>query len=280
MMRTMIAIVAVLVLFAAVVPAQAQQKMKYEDYLVELEKWQQREAAAQERIAGLEEEIAALESDIAALEEEEAETWQSIYDMLDTSRDQVDTFHAKLDDLEARIQKAAAMSPAELYENMELLDELEAELASLEARPEALLTSSVKKLDRMRSTLAAARSKGESYEPPSKTHTVIRGDYLWKISGMSKYYGDPMKWMRIYSFNVDQIKDPNLIFPNQRLTIPMAVDRKHYIVAKGDFLYSIAKSVYGDPFQWRKLYDSNMQALYSEDPNLIYPETIIKLPGR
>jgi nucleoid-associated protein YgaU len=44
------------------------------------------------------------------------------------------------------------------------------------------------------------------------------GDCLWRIA--QKLYGDKDKWRLIYMANRDIIKDPNKIYPKQRLKIP------------------------------------------------------------
>ena len=49
---------------------------------------------------------------------------------------------------------------------------------------------------------------------------VIPGDCLWKIAGFYWIYNDPLQWPRIYKANKDKIKDPDLIYPWQVLTIP------------------------------------------------------------
>ncbi|HKK80528.1 MAG TPA: LysM peptidoglycan-binding domain-containing protein [Phaeodactylibacter sp.] len=49
-------------------------------------------------------------------------------------------------------------------------------------------------------------------------HTVQSGESLSKIA--KHYYGDASKYMLIFNANTDQLKDPNLIHPNQELTIP------------------------------------------------------------
>jgi nucleoid-associated protein YgaU len=54
--------------------------------------------------------------------------------------------------------------------------------------------------------------------PPN--YVVQRGDYLWKIAGMSKIYDASKFWPLIYDANRGQINDPDLIFPDQNLTIP------------------------------------------------------------
>jgi nucleoid-associated protein YgaU len=51
-----------------------------------------------------------------------------------------------------------------------------------------------------------------------RRYTVVSGDSLSKIA--KREYGDAQKWRQIYEANRDQIKDPDLIYPGQVLTIP------------------------------------------------------------
>ncbi|GIX43006.1 MAG: peptidoglycan-binding protein LysM [Leptospiraceae bacterium] len=43
---------------------------------------------------------------------------------------------------------------------------------------------------------------------------------LWRIAGKKEIYNNPRKWKKIYEANKDQIKNPNLIYPGQKLRIP------------------------------------------------------------
>ena len=49
-------------------------------------------------------------------------------------------------------------------------------------------------------------------------HVVQSGDTLGKIA--KKYYGDASLYMTIFDANKDLLKDPNRIFPGQKLRIP------------------------------------------------------------
>jgi nucleoid-associated protein YgaU len=51
-----------------------------------------------------------------------------------------------------------------------------------------------------------------------RTYTVVSGDSLSKIA--KHQYGDAAKWHAIYEANRDKIKNPDLIYPGQVLTIP------------------------------------------------------------
>jgi nucleoid-associated protein YgaU len=54
--------------------------------------------------------------------------------------------------------------------------------------------------------------------PYTQTHVVQSGDTLSKIA--QKYYGDPALYDKIFQANRDVLKDPNKIFPGQKLKIP------------------------------------------------------------
>lgn len=49
-------------------------------------------------------------------------------------------------------------------------------------------------------------------------HTVKSGESLSKIA--KHYYGDAMKYTTIFEANTDQLKNPDLIHPDQVLVIP------------------------------------------------------------
>ena len=52
----------------------------------------------------------------------------------------------------------------------------------------------------------------------TRIYEVVSGDSLSKIA--KREYGDANKWKHIFEANRDLIKDPNKIFPGQKLKIP------------------------------------------------------------
>jgi len=55
-------------------------------------------------------------------------------------------------------------------------------------------------------------------EPESIFYEVKKGDTLGKIA--KKYYGDAKKFNKIFTANKPMLKDPNKIYPGQKLRIP------------------------------------------------------------
>lgn len=51
-----------------------------------------------------------------------------------------------------------------------------------------------------------------------KVYVVVSGDSLSKIA--KREYGNANDWKRIFEANKDILKDPNKIFPGQKLKIP------------------------------------------------------------
>jgi nucleoid-associated protein YgaU len=62
-------------------------------------------------------------------------------------------------------------------------------------------------------------------------YTVIRGDTLWGISGSQPIYANPFLWPMIYKANRDQIRDPDLIYPQQVFAIPRDISEEEQQVA-------------------------------------------------
>lgn len=72
-------------------------------------------------------------------------------------------------------------------------------------------------------TASVVNQRDTSNSPAPKqgtTYTVQKGDCLWNIA--KRVYGDGSRYVAIYEANKDKIKNPNLIYVGQVLTIPDA----------------------------------------------------------
>jgi hypothetical protein len=63
------------------------------------------------------------------------------------------------------------------------------------------------------------------------SHTVQRGDTLWDISKL--FLKTPWRWPQLWGMNLDQIRNPHLIFPGQVLLLDKSGGRARLRVANG-----------------------------------------------
>ena len=100
----------------------------------------------------------------------------------------------------------------------------------------------------------------------STTYTVKAGDTL---SGIASKYGTTYQELA----RINNIANPNVIYPGQVIKINRGTVEKTYTVKSGDTLSGIA-SKYGTT--WQKLYEKN-KSVIGNDPNLIKPGQVLKI---
>ncbi len=280
MNRRVIFSLSVLLLMGLSLGAFAQQysydyeEMEMDVYFAELSKWQKREADANAAIAEEEAKIASLGAEEQAHDAEIANCWNKIYSMLGTDEAGYNDFVNQAKALESDLNGFVALSPENIYSRMDELEEYENRLAALRSDKRSLGPDGHAILQRVEALIEQAKEKASRAIPPS--YTVVRGDYLWKIAGLSETYSDPYAWMRIYTANRDQIKDPDLIYPNQTFAIPRNTARNEHLVARGETLRSIA-SANGNAFSWQQLYQANRDVI-GDDATKLYPHMVLRLP--
>lgn len=77
----------------------------------------------------------------------------------------------------------------------------------------------VKRVTVTESGQGAVKQTRSAYTAPTVTeYTVKKGDCLWNLA--KKYLGDGSRYREIYELNRDKIKNPNLIYAGQVLTLP------------------------------------------------------------
>jgi nucleoid-associated protein YgaU len=257
--------------------AFAQDKMSMEEYNAQLQQANDREAKANADLQQCNTDKDGIRQQITSTEQQTTATWSDIYAMLGTDKAGVDAYKSELQALEREVDGLGRLSPEELFKRRAELDDLESRLNSMKENKIYALTEMQNIVARVEGKITDLRNRMP--KAMYDEYTVMRGDYLWKISG--NQYGDPYQWIRIYSYNHDQINDPDLIYPDQVFKIQQGAGPNEYMVEKGDFLHKIAgkTEVFGDPTQWTKLYETNKDHIEGAggDSNMIYPHTVLKI---
>ncbi len=110
----------------------------------------------------------------------------------------------------------------------EMVNEAKKEAAGIidEARKEAVLIAEEQ-------AEKALEMRMEEFERiyPSK-YVVKEGETLIDISARKEIFNDPYMWLLIYRSNRDQIRDPQFIYPGQKLSIPRNISYEDIIEAR------------------------------------------------
>lgn len=186
---------------------------------------------------------------------------------------------ALTDEAKTVLEEAIKKLQSETKKLLEEYKTIQAEIDQLKqesAENEQSIASKTKEITNVDEEIKKLKEKPTKYK-------VIKGDCLWVIAKMEKIYGDPYKWKKIYWANRDKIKNPDLIYPDQVFDIPRGIigagpRPSEYEVIPGDCLWKIAEldKIYGDPYQWPRLYKANKGQI--DDPKLIYPYQIFDIP--
>ncbi len=65
---------------------------------------------------------------------------------------------------------------------------------------------------------ASSADVGQPGGASRRDYTIQPGDSLSKIA--KKFYGNAGDWQKIYNANKDKIKNPDMIYPGQKIVIP------------------------------------------------------------
>jgi nucleoid-associated protein YgaU len=259
------------------------KKSERENYWVELEtdlaSYQQRKADAialqDEKKARIEE----LNKQLAAVDTEYDETYNRIITKLNVNEGEFGDIRDKIAMYEKNLQNWNSMSDKALWKNHKEAQALIEEYKAYRQTNQAKVPDFRTDFSDLDNKIMALENDIERVRPKyyEDDYTVKRGDYLAKISGYDFIYNDATKWPIIYRANRDQIKDPNLIHPNQVLKIPRGLPNT-WKVYRGECLWKIASypEVYGKGSNWTKIYTANKDQI--KDPDLIYPNQVFEIP--
>ena len=256
--------------------AQAQEdKMTREEYVAQMADLQQREAAAKQQIEMLNGQIDDLARQLASVDLAIDDLNDQIRTLVDASDTQIDAFGNRLDAIIGQLEGLLSLAPEVLIQRKGEAKALATEVEDLKSSKIAAIPEMAEKLARIGALLS--QIKARIAQPVTIDYTVERGDNLWNIAKKESVYDDPYMWPRIYRANKEDIKDPDMIFPEQTLAVPFGVAENQYLVSRGDFLSKVAADVYNDASKWHKIYEANKARVV--EPHLIFPAQVLEIPS-
>ncbi len=206
-LKYLIGILTILAFFSANLFAQ-EEEMTTEEWEAEIANLSQKKADLTKQIEQLQGEVNNLTSKKNAMQSYE-DCVSETYALVGANDADVAEFSNKINDLNARIN---SHQPTK---------------ADRQAELDALKSSKLSALPQFYSIVHnQLQSMIDAWPVEDISYTVVRGDHLWGIAKKKQHYGNGFAWPKIYNANRDQIKNPDLIYPNQNLTIPKLTEEE------------------------------------------------------
>lgn len=193
-----------LVLLLSVVSFAQEREMTEEE-------WQAEMTRLGEKKTSLLNEFDALKSDIDNLNAQKSglqspdECIDELYALVGATREDVENFRNAVNELDGKIRRKEGPKK-----------DRQADLDALKMNKISALPEFFQKVHvQMQKALDAWVEK-----PDVISYKVVRGDHLWGIAKKKEHYGNAFAWPIIYKANRDQIKNPDLIYPDQVFKVP------------------------------------------------------------
>ena len=173
------------------------------------EQWESEMAAYKNKQAALETEISALKTDIDNLKamelQDPEECIDELYQLVGATRNDVNNYRKAVNELDGKIKRKEGPKA-----------DRQTDLNTLKMNKISALPEFYNKVHNQ-----MQKSLDSWVEAPTEiSYAVVKGDCLWNIAKKKEHYGNGFAWPVIYQANRDQIKNPDLIFPNQTFKLP------------------------------------------------------------
>ncbi len=175
-------------------------------------------------LKNIEDQINQAKSELTDLKQKYDDCRKEIISLVGATDADIEAFRQKLGVIQNKVNTLKSLSNDALIERQADVKDLEDQLNQLRTIKISVIPEFYDKI------IAIARDiRGLYREKKISTYTVgtwaENRDCLWNISGNMEIYSDPLLWVKIWQANTDKIKNPDIIFPGQVLTIPAKSDK-------------------------------------------------------
>lgn len=186
-----------------------------------INEWRMKVKALQDKADALSTEKTQNEQRLAQIRNDVKACNDAIYAMIGATDADVNAFRERVGRLENRIREMKNMSDEQLADNIAQIDALQTEMNEIRRNKIAVLPEFYNKLISMQSDINQLRERAGRGKKFYTVGTWSKDrDCLWNIAEKNEIYADAFMWPKIWQANTDQIRNPDLIYPGQKLTIP------------------------------------------------------------
>ncbi|MFQ5797323.1 MAG: LysM peptidoglycan-binding domain-containing protein [Bacteroidota bacterium] len=223
MFRTISIVLAMYLLTVGIDYAEAQEKMSKEEWQSQITEFTAKRNQLKSQLDQLNSEISGLKARISEFEAAIQRCKDETYALVKVTDAEIQAFDRELRELERRVEELSRMSDEQLLKNKSELDKISSALGELGESKIGVLPEFYDRIVRLENRIAALRKSLVGKEKVYTVGTWKRDrDCLWNIAKKKDIYDNAWRWPKIWQGNRDQIKDPDLIYPGQKLKIPSA----------------------------------------------------------
>ncbi len=214
-------LVAALLITAINVTADAQERMARDEWQQQMNEFTQKRNELQQRLNALNGDISGLNQQLAQKRTELQTCRQEILALVGATEAQIRSLIERLSQLENRVSGLERLSDADLLARRGEVDEVKAAIAEMKADRKSAHTDVY---DRLMALDQRVKNLLDRLEKMVQIYTVGSWsrdrDCLWNIAKKRNIYDNAWLWPKIWQANRDNIRDPDIIHPGQRLQVP------------------------------------------------------------
>ena len=207
--------------------AQAQEMTK--------EEWQKQVTDFTAKVTDLKAKYETLKKEVADLQKQDGDKAAALKACQDEMTKLIAAEEAPVvamtDKIDGKLNELSRLSNQDLFARKAELDTLQSWIDAAKKSPVSAMSKYASRLQDQQGRLDALKKALEAYVASGQsmqTYTVGTWakdrDCLWNIAKKPKIYANPFLWPKIWQGNRDQIKNPDVIEPGQKLKIPPKAD--------------------------------------------------------
>ncbi len=199
----------------------AQEKMTKDQWQQEINNYTAQRNDLNAKVKALTDQINTLQQQSSKLDDDINKCMDDLYALVGSTKADADAYRSEIDATENTANELSRLSDADLMARSGDVDALAQKVKSLWDNKLSLIPEFYDRLTALNEKVKALQS---TLGNQVKTYTVgtwaRNRDCLWNISKKPDIYNNAWMWPKIWQGNRDQIKDPDVIHPGQKLKIP------------------------------------------------------------
>jgi archaellum component FlaC len=214
-------VAALLVTGFAVTDVDAQDRMSRDEWQRQMAEFTQQRDQLRDRLNSIEDEIASLNEQLSGKQAEYQTCREEILALVGATEAEIRSLVERIGRLENQVGALERLSDQDLLARRGEVDEVRSAVNELKADRKSAHPDVYDRLMALDERVKNLQDRLEKMVAIYTVGTWSRDrDCLWNIARKGDIYGNAWLWPRIWQANRDQIRDPDIIHPGQRLQVP------------------------------------------------------------